>query len=362
MIKKKVKGVDPNITPKKMAPKYEKQGQSKIINSYGAVGTLIQTLNNGSLLIDQFDNWEYYKYLVDSYNGNAGGVQFVNNSKHLFAHDPRLLNRIRTNSGNQINALFKMPLNIKLGYNFGNQILVDDKPPHNPRQREHITAKFFPRWFYCPGCGTLKHLSQWGVNNEYPRCFNNHGNFGIRLEQFSFCLASESGKIADIPWSDFLTKNGDRINFDINNPSNNLVLNYSTGGSAERLETKRVIGNGISKSLGSLPSKTFIDQNENEYQMVIRQGNNLCFVQTLSSVFIPEYEIPSEELQSLRSRIRTMEEDGDEITAQRLLAILLRIFPDTGTEISHIEKLLTPEDDNEYKKHEFDFMLNAPDI
>ena len=53
----------------KAMPRFEKQGQSKIINSYGAVGTLIQTINNGSILISDFDTWPFYNFLITFLSG-----------------------------------------------------------------------------------------------------------------------------------------------------------------------------------------------------------------------------------------------------------------------------------------------------
>jgi hypothetical protein len=244
-----------------------------------------------------------------------------------------------------------------------------------------ISARFFSEWFYCPQCtkDNLKHESRLITRNEpkYPFCIY-HG----KLEQFSFLLAAESGEIADIPWSDFLTNNADEIFFNPNNPANNnLTLSFTAGGSAEYLETKKVIANIngqlITKSLVSLPAKTFITVDGTQYKMVIRQSNNVCFVQTISSVFIPEYIIPTTEKIMIRA-IRRM-------NTNQILDSLREDFPDTQTNVDHITDYLeelrnlqainaidNPEDreraesenknkiEKDYKKLEFDFLSTTP--
>ena len=70
-----------NISTKKtnLMSRFEKQGQSKIINSYGAVGTLIQTINNGSILISDFDTWPFYKFLEGRYQKQNPADYLINN-------------------------------------------------------------------------------------------------------------------------------------------------------------------------------------------------------------------------------------------------------------------------------------------
>ena len=82
-----------NATKKtKAMPRFEKQGQSKIINSYGAVGTLIQTINNGSILISDFDTWPFYNFLRRRYQ-NANAADYLINNP-TFIQDNRLVNRL----------------------------------------------------------------------------------------------------------------------------------------------------------------------------------------------------------------------------------------------------------------------------
>jgi hypothetical protein len=190
-------------------------------------------------------------------------------------------------------------------------------------------------------------------------------------EQFSFVLVSEgSGEIVDIPWSEFLnaTAAQDRINFITENPINiDLQLQYQTGGSAEHLETKRVTctinGETKTKSLGTLPSKTFIDQKNNEYKMAIRQGNNLCFVKTFSSIYIPEYVIPHNEIIIIQNTKSTLNDLGIDPSNANLLTAIKRAYPNTITNESHIATWLNEQQNNDavnteelYKLKEFDFI------
>jgi len=279
-------------TSNKMSNRYEKQGQSKMINAYGAVGTLVQTFNNGSLMIEPFDRWPYYGALYQKYLNHNNFDYLINNPE--FIKDDRLLLRLKTTFDNQLNnlvGLFKLPEN----ESNWNGVETPNKV---------ISARFFSEWFYCPQCNqdNLKHFSQLrnSANPQFPFC----AIHGLKKEQFSFMIASKNGEIADIPWQEFLTSNNQIIRFGPNNANNQaLPLTFTTGGSAEHLETKKIRANidgqVITKSLASLTSKTFIDPAGNEYKWVIRQSNNVCFVQTISSVFIPKYTIPALEINNI---------------------------------------------------------------
>jgi len=323
--------------------KYEKQGQSKIINSYGAVGTLIQTMKNGSLKIEDFDKWPYYRTLYNQYRTQTDTGYLLNPE---FIKDDRLVQKLQDLSPSII-GIFSMPENEE---KFGT---IDHRRPNNL-----ISASLFPEWFFCPSCGTMKHHSQLivGQNHQMPRHCN------MFMEQFSFVLISESGEIADIPWKEYLTNDGNKISFNAIAPDNTLVLKYSTGGSAEFLETKTVTatidGRTITKSLGPLASKVFTD-GITTYKMAIRQGNNLCFVQTWTSLYVPKYVIPANE----RDRIKDLNEDGK--TSAEILQKLNDRNPNTLTTIEHIESFLNPipteDKDDLYKWEEFDFIVNQRD-
>ena len=136
-----------NISTKKTnsMSRFEKQGQSKIINSYGAVGTLIQTINNGSILISDFDTWPFYNFLRKNYqNKNAADYLIIDPQ---FIQDNRLVNRLAKELNiNTLLGIFRMPENKYI--------------PQNNTLKVHtsvISASFFPCWFYCPTCGNMNY-------------------------------------------------------------------------------------------------------------------------------------------------------------------------------------------------------------
>lgn len=334
----------------KTMSKYEKQGQSKIINSYGAVGTLIQTMNNGSLMIENFDQWPYYRMRLPALHEN--------NTSSAFIEEPRLIKRLVDDLGCAgVLRIFKMPENKSTFIGVENENNV-------------ISARFFPEWFYCPKCGKMNYFSRLlnDENPQFPRCDNS------LMEQFSFILISDSGKIADIPWIEFLQAGAADIDiqFGIMDAVNRaLDVNFKTGGSAEHLETKKVTatvgGVNITKSLATLPAKNFIDQNNNHYKMAIRQGNNICFVKTLASVYIPEYTIPPNEITILKNTVRNFVRYNAEVNAQTILDDIIEEHPHTETTLNHINEHLAETAiidgnpllrDEKYKWKEFDFITN----
>lgn len=318
--------------------KYEKQGQTKIINSYGAVGTLIQTMQNGSLKIDNFDKWPYYTQLSLEFNNVRNLDYFINNPK--FISDDRLVQKLQNLAPN-ISGIFRMPEN-------------EEKFGKIDNENKVISASLFPEWFFCPSCGKMGHMSKLIANNQMPKHCN------MFMEQFSFVLISEKGEIADIPWRDYLTSNDNPVKFNtnLNDTDKNLILKYSTGGSAEFLETKNITatidGKTINKSLGPLSSRLFQDQVGNIYKMAVRQGNNLCFVKTWSSLYIPKYIIPALE----RIIIKALDDAGLDIN--QIHTNLKIQYPNTLTTIDHLEAYLNPiaNNDEHYKWEEFDFITN----
>ena len=340
----------------KAMPRFEKQGQSKIINSYGAVGTLIQTINNGSILISDFDTWPFYNFLITTYQNENAADYLINNS---FIQDNRLVNRLAKELNiNTLLGIFRMPENKYI-------------PQNNTVEKPNrvISASFFPCWFYCPTCGNMNYYIRNNANPQFPHCH------GLPKEQFSFVLISSSGEIAEIPWMEFLRSNPADINIRFS-PNNQifLELNYQTGGSAEYLETKSVSatinGQVIRKSLGTLPSKIFIDGNDREYTMAVRQGNNLCFVKTITSIYIPEYVMPPYEINLIDNRINALTEYNIPITPNDLFNSLLKMFTNTATNLDHITNYINNLNnlnntanvtEEQYRFKEFDFIVNKED-
>ncbi|MCF8373551.1 MAG: DUF1998 domain-containing protein [Bacteroidales bacterium] len=155
-----------------------KHGRSKHISNYGGVGSLIETTDN-SIIIETFDNWGYSDL----------------NEKlvHYIIKDDRLLQRLKNRFPN-LKHLVTIPTD-------------RDSFLHQVRPK----ASYFPKWFYCsnPKCNRLATYDEWlkrwlvsGKKRDFfnpPKCSNkdckeNH------LEQIRFVLTCNNGHIHDLPW------------------------------------------------------------------------------------------------------------------------------------------------------------------
>lgn len=334
-----------------MRSKYETQQLSKIINSYGGIGSLIQAREGGSLLIKDFSDWPCYQNRI--FDGNQALIATYE------IKEDRLVLRLRREFFRNISGLFKIP-----------QTNCKYRMTKLDERNSVIAAEFFPKYFYCPKCRKLKHLDNWqvGVRSGYPTCGCN--NFQKRLEQVRFVLVSESGQLSDIPWEAFLdSPNNNPIEF--NTPVNgNRNLYYGTSASAESLSAisvneKNEVGITIrGKNLGRLPELTFRNQDGVAFKMQLRQSNSICFVKTTSSIFIPTYAIPSNECIWIDTRIRGWIEDQFNWTMAKLWESFINNHPNTQTTIAHLEAYLVPAfeeemiNEDEYRKVEFEYFLN----
>lgn len=147
-------------------------GRSKLISSYGGVGSVIDT-PDASIIIETFDKWGYPNYFDHEIK------------KHIILDD-RLVNRLR----------IRFP---KLKHLVSIPIEEDDwKKDVRPQ------ANYFPKWFYCPRCKRFMKLSdwkkRWQERQEFDlQCFNPNCN-GEHLEQVRFVMTCDDGHIQDLPW------------------------------------------------------------------------------------------------------------------------------------------------------------------
>ena len=112
----------------------------KLISSYGGVGSIIET-TEGALIIKEFDKWLYF-YLL-----NIGKIELSENESII---DERLLKRLKFLFP-KLKEIVKVPANYPAIYNTS-----------LPKLKEHIVnAEYFPKWFYCNKCGSLKHIEDW---------------------------------------------------------------------------------------------------------------------------------------------------------------------------------------------------------
>jgi hypothetical protein len=149
-------------------------GKSKMISSYGGVGSIIDT-PVASIIIETFDNWGYPSF------SERDEIQ-----KHIILDD-RLVNRLRT-CFPKLKWLVSIPIE-------------DD----NWKTKVQPQANYFPKWFYCPRCKRFMQYREWkqrsgkGENFDL-QCFN-HDCKGEHLEQVRFVLTCDNGHIHDLPWT-----------------------------------------------------------------------------------------------------------------------------------------------------------------
>lgn len=338
-----------------MKSKYENQQISKIVNSYGGIGSLIQTREGGSLIIEDFQSWPASSKIV-----NAKKVLY---EKYRINED-RLVSRLKREFFPDISGLFRIPLT---DCKYGMTKLEE--------QNSAIAASFFPKYFFCPKCRKLKHLVKWQAGQKigYPVC--NCSNYLKKLEQVRFVLVSESGNISDVPWENLLDSN-DRKQIRFTEPVNgNRNLTYGTSGSAESLSAISVHEkdnneNTIkSRNLGNLPEMTFIDENGIEYKMQLRQSNSIFYIKTVSSIFIPTYVIPNIEQTWIDDHIESWKEDGIDWDINKLSKRFQSKFIYTLTTVQHLMNYLNQNNvqndqtdiEDEYRKTEFEYFLNPTD-
>ncbi len=147
-------------------------GRSKLISSYGGVGSVIDT-PDASIIIETFDNWGYPSYYDQEIK------------KHIILDD-RLINRLRVRFP-KLKHLVSIPVE-EDGWK------TDVQPQ----------ANYFPKWFYCPRCKRFMSLKQWkdhwqGRQEFDLQCFNPECK-GEHLEQIRFVMTCDDGHIQDLPW------------------------------------------------------------------------------------------------------------------------------------------------------------------
>lgn len=154
-----------------MAEKFN-HGRSKMISSYGGVGSVIDT-PDASIIVETFDNWGYPNYYDQEIK------------KHIILDD-RLINRLRVRFP-RLKHLVSIPVE-EDGWK------TDVQPQ----------ANYFPKWFYCPRCKRFMPLKQWkdhwqGRQEFDLQCFNPECK-GEHLEQIRFVMTCDDGHIQDLPW------------------------------------------------------------------------------------------------------------------------------------------------------------------
>lgn len=279
-----------------MSKKKFNHGKSKMISSYGGIGSVVETLDN-SVIIETFDNWFY--------------PSEQDRLERYIITDDRILSRIR--------------------YIFKNLQYIA-KIPDEYDKVVSVKSNYFPKWFYCPNCKKFDSYSNWkknwhdsGVNLEKfypPKCYTNNCK-EIELEQVRFVMTCPNGHIQDIPWQYWNNRNseishdisieedgeeniGGRINLIFEKCCNDQKLVYKV--SRENSELSgihiRCESCGKSEDLGGIfgfkmkcnGNVQWLDVRnhqscEEKLKVVIKSSNSIYYSNIISSIYIPVNQI-----------------------------------------------------------------------
>jgi len=275
-------------------------GKSKILSSYGGIGSLVETIE-GSVIIETFDNWGYNNIL------NSDEIW-----KYLIIDD-RLLSRLK--------------------YVFKNLKYIVSVPDEYDK-RIRPKANYFPKWFYCPRCKQFKEYYEWfkswkevGKDLAYfspPKCSNKECYEEI-LEQVRFVMTCPNGHIQDLPWKfwnnpkkekqaeqDFITKDEGEygvgsISLDFSSKCcENQKLIYSVSRENSELSGIHIECKNCGKTedlSGVFGFKMKCNGNspwfglnshqncEKKLKVVIKSSNSIYYANLISSIYIPINQI-----------------------------------------------------------------------
>lgn len=286
--------------------KLEEIQSKKTISSYGGSCSVIETLNNGSLLIEPYNKWKCYS------SQNLGKRKKITN--------PRLLEEIKKDSFySHITQLVEIP-----DADLSERVYM----ANNNDTATTIRTKYFPEWFFCPQCRKLHRIEEWrqkwdetfnegnstfSVNN--PACYNcshrRNGRGGIfrkRLEQIRFVMASfDTGELADIPFDLLWDMPNDGKEWKLDNAQLDPTgISYHTSQGGDGLQSVYIKkGNGDNtpqKRLSTIYNKYLVftedktityanysvEIKKGAYRVVLRNGTNLYFPNILSCIYIPK--------------------------------------------------------------------------
>ncbi len=340
-----------------MDNKIVNHGRSKLISSYGGIGSVIDT-PDASIIIEAFDNWNYP-------NINDEGFR-----KYIIT-DKRLINRLRCRFP-QLKYLVSIPIEENIWFN-------ETKPQ----------ANYFPKWFYCPKCHRFMEYKDWkshwkkGKKEFDLQCFNPECN-EEHLEQVRFVLTCDDGHIQDLPW-DYWNKKGivsedeteSKIHIDFSgkccdSPDLRYIIsqeNTDLSGihikcnNCKKSETLKGIFSYTPRCCGlkywnGLRNGTPDREECTKYMKVkIKTSNSVYYANTLSSLWIPEKQVfqLSSELRAEIDEIVKAEDyepkDLEKFARRKNIDIeLINQYLNNG-DVKYIPDIV-------YRKAEYDYFLN----
>lgn len=340
-------------------------GRSKMISSYGGVGSIIDT-PDASIIIETFDNWDYPSFYDHEIN------------KHIILDD-RLVNRLRVRFP-KLKHLVSIP--------------VEDDDWKTDVQPQ---ANYFPKWFFCPRCHRFMNYREWkkhwgeGRKEFDLQCFNPECK-EEHLEQVRFILTCDNGHIHDLPWVFWNnrkiveTENGDDENVET---TTKVIVEETDGKCCENQDLRYIISqentdlSGIhikcenckksatlkglfsySQKCGGLKywnglknGKSDKETCSEKMSVKIKTSNSVYYANTLSSLWIPEKQI-IQLTTEVRTRIDAIvndeefeEKDLQKFSRQNNVPIEIINQYLEGADINYIPDIV-------YRQAEYDYFLN----
>jgi hypothetical protein len=344
-------------------------GKSKMISSYGGVGSVIDT-SDASIIIETFDNWGYPSYYAQEIN------------KHIILDD-RLVNRLRVRFP-KLKHLVSIP---------------DEEDGFDVQP----TANYFPKWFYCPRCHRFMKYKEWkdrsGKGNNFDlQCFNPDCK-GESLEQVRFVLTCNNGHIHDLPWIFWNNRKiveVDNSDNEENEKESNIQIDLDGGKCCEHPDLRYIISqentdlsgihikcknckkaatlkgifgyrqkcgglkywNGFKQSqedrTKSIPDKENCDK---QMSVKIKTSNSIYYANTLSSLWIPEKQILNlttevrTEIDAIVNDEEFEQKDLEKFARRNGIAMeIINQYLD-GADITYIPDIV-------YRQAEYDYFLN----
>ena len=258
---------------------------SKCVSAYGGVGTIIETISNGSLKIESYDAWPCFN------QQNIGGR----------VTDNRLLTLVKQSFQQfpQVNLqLYAIPT-------------LDNVSVFSPRTsdlRQTIMADYFPTLFYCPNgkCRQIQTLQEWerdwgnkfpedsGFRNNFPACCECSSERGRQisrrsLEQLRFVLVSlDKGEVKDIPirklWGRNI-ENNKVWRLDDNEYTGKIF--YRTSSSGDGLQSIYIENEDHDRITMAEIHSRYIIIDEGAYRLEVKSANSLCYPNIARTIYIP---------------------------------------------------------------------------